>query len=661
MSTKILVIDDEADVESLLLQRFWLKIQEGTYQFQFAESGYEALSVIRAEPDFDVLLVDINMPDMDGLTLLGHLPDLLPNGRAVMVSAYDDMDNIRTAMNRGAFDFVCKPINFGDLELTIEKTAQHVRQLRESAKMKLIADLKTHFFDNITHEFRTPLTLILAPVERLLRQWNEYDVTYRDLLSIERNARHLLRLINQLLDLAKLEVGHLRVNLQPGNLNEFVGQLVQAFMPVAEQRELTLSYHSDVSGQWLFDAEKVGQIGYNLIANAIKFTAGPHPQKAGAVTVRLTSGPPVRLTVSDTGVGITAANLPHIFNRFYQVDSVVRPLQPGTGIGLSLVKELTELMGGTVSVESSPGTTTTPSGTTFAVDLPISPLSDDEPTANDSFPVQEWFPHPASELSTSLPPTTPAEDAALIVVVEDNDELRKFLAEELMQHYRVLTADAGEQGWALIQTELPDVVISDVMMPGMDGYALTHRIKTTPATDHIAVILLTAKATNDSRMTGLQQGADDYLTKPFLIEEMTLRLRNLLARQQRLRMLYQQQLARPELPQPMETVQDGWLRTLYSVLDAHLDDSSFSVEQLAQYMALSSKTLLRKIQALTQLSTNDLIRRYRLRKAVDLLRAGHGVSETAYMVGFDTPSYFGQCFKEVYHVTPREFAVSEKT
>ncbi|MCX6214294.1 response regulator [Spirosoma sp.] len=662
MGTKILVIDDEPDIEPLLLQRFWLTIREGIYQFRFARGGYEAISLIEAEPDYDVLLVDINMRDMDGLTLLSYLPDLLPNGRAVMVSAYGDMDNIRTAMNRGAFDFVCKPINFKDLELTVEKTARHVHQLRESARTKLAADLKTHFFDNITHEFRTPLTLILAPVERLLRQWSEHQGTQRDLIAIDRNARQLLRLINQLLDLAKLEVGHLQVNPQPGYLSEFIDQLVQAFVPIAEQRGITLTYQTDVSGMWLFDAEKVGQIGYNLLANAIKFTTRSATQKTGSthVTVRLENGSPIRLSVSDTGIGIPTANLPHIFDRFYQVNSLVRPLEPGTGIGLSMVKELTVLMGGTVSVSSSTGTPTTPSGSTFVVDLPISPLSTEESVVDDSFSLRDWFPLRATEPDTEWGSVTPPEDAPLVVVVEDNDELRTFLAEELTNHYRVLTAASGERGWTMIQTELPDVVISDVMMPGMDGYALTQCIKTTPATDHIAVILLTAKAASDSRLAGLQQGADDYLTKPFVIEELVLRLRNLLARQQRLRTLYQQQLARPELPQPIETVQDGWLRTLFTVLDEHLDDSSFTVERLAECMALSSKTLLRKVQSLTQLSTNDLIRRYRLRKAVDLLRAGHGVSETAYMVGFDTPSYFGQCFKEIYQVTPKDFAISAK-
>ena len=657
MSTKILVVDDEEDIVSLIQQLFRHKIQEGAYQFRFAASGRQALELLQTEADFDVLLVDINMPDMDGLTLLGYLPNLLPNGRAVMVSAYGDMNNVRTAMNRGAFDFVFKPINMGDLELTIQKTAQHVSQLRQSVHLQQIAELKTRLFDNITHEFRTPLTLILSPVERLMSEQDENQRTYRDLLSIERNARHLLRLINQLLDLAKLETGHLEVYAKPGNLREFFEQLVQAFIPLADQQGILLTYHTNVVGTWLFDAEKVGQIMYNLIANAIKFTARSN-QESGYIVVQLEADAGIRLTVSDSGVGIPAGKLPYIFDRFYQVDPSTKRLQSGTGIGLSLVKELAELMGGNVAVQSSTGTANTPSGSLFSVNLPMEFLSVEEEAIDDTLALWDWFPVPPIKQEDSTIDDTVAPDAPLVVVVEDNDELRSFLAHELAHQYRVQTAATGDLGWQLIQTELPDIVISDVMMPGLDGYELTHYIKTTPATDHIAVILLTAKAASDSRLAGLRQGADDYLTKPFQFEELSLRLRNLITRQQRLRTLYQQQLVQHELPQPLETVQTGWLKTLYTALETHLDDSSLNVERLAEIMTMSSKTLLRKVHSLTQLSTNELIRQYRLRKAADLLRAGHSVSETAYMVGFETPSYFGQCFKEVYHVTPKEFASS---
>ncbi len=219
----------------------------------------------------------------------------------------------------------------------------------------------------------------------------------------------------------------------------------------------------------------------------------------------------------------------------------------------------------------------------------------------------------------------------------------------------MLTANTAEKGWQLIQEELPDVVISDIMLPGMNGYALTNQIKSTAVTEHIAVILLTAKTAYDNRLLGLQQGADDYLAKPLHVEELLLRLHNLLTRQQRLRNFYAQQLAHPELPHPMELLQDGWLKELYKVLETHLDNPALNVEWLAGQMAMSRKTLLRKVQSLTKLSPNELIRQYRLRKAADLLRSGYSVAETAYAVGFETPTYFGQCFKELFNVTPGKF------
>jgi signal transduction histidine kinase/AraC-like DNA-binding protein len=659
MATKILVVDDEEDVADLLGQRFRHKIKDGTYDFRFAESGQQALTLMQNEPDFDVLLLDINMPDINGLTLLSRLPELMPLSRAVIVSAYGDMDNIRTAMNRGAFDFVCKPINFLDLDATIEKTAQHVQQLREAAQVKMMAELKTHFFDNITHEFRTPLTLILAPVAGLLQLPDLPESLRPDLLTVERNARQLLYLINQLLELARLEAGQLRVAVQPGPLSDYLQELVAGFQALARQRGITLTFDAQLPGTWLYDAEKVAHIAYNLLANALKFMpplAGePAPDARRQVTVHLSGSPElVRLAVADTGVGISAANLPRIFDRFYQAAPGATQLPVGSGIGLALVRELTTLMGGQVSVQSS---TTPPTGTTFVVELPLQPALPSEPaTLGTASP--DWLPVPIPVPPAPDLPSGHAPDSPLIMLIEDNEELRTYLARQLAPMYRVLAAANGAEGWQLIQQELPDVVVSDVMMPELDGYELTYRIKNTPATDHVAVVLLTAQGTHSQRLTGLRQGADEYLTKPFHLEELVLRLHNILVRQQRLRTLYGQQLSRPELSQPTETVQNGWLRSLYEVLEKHLDDPELNVERLADQLAMSRKTLLRKVQALTHLAPSELIQQYRLRKAADLLRAGHSVADTAYAVGFNTPAYFGQCFKDLYQLTPSEFSAA---
>ncbi|ADB42009.1 response regulator [Spirosoma linguale] len=674
--TTILVVDDEVDVEPLMQNWFRRKIQQETYLFRFAYSGREALTLLQSEQDIDLVLLDINMPDMDGLTLLNELSTLDRFLGVVMVSAYSDMNNIRIAMNRGAFDFVVKPIDFADLEVTIEKTAQYVRQLRESQQLKVISELKTRFYDNITHEFRTPLTLILSPVEKLLQKHREPEELLMGLNMVERNAQQLLRLVNQLLDLAKLESGHLSLSPRTGDLSDFIGQIVQLFKPIADERGLTLTYQSDLTSFYSFDTEKVEQLVYNLVANALKFTP------AGSVTIALKKGDSVRIVVSDTGIGIASEKLPYIFNRFYQVispqplagqylpdtsDKVPAFLNSGTGIGLALVKELTELMNGTVAVEStvskSPGQ---PSGTVFTVELPLPTV--ESPTVQVvEKPVMQPLDWSAQSTSPQPAPDTTSEPAdtillgvngekPLVLIVEDNSQLRMLLERQLSGLYRVLTAVDGEMGWQIAQNELPDLVLTDVSMPKMDGYELTRRLKTSLITDHIAVVMLTAKTAQPSRIQGLQEGADDYINKPFHVDELRLRLKNLFIRQQKLRAYYQNIFSQPDVSFQPATATDKFLQTLYSLIEAHLDDSRFGVEELAHEVGMSRRTLYRKLLVVTNLTINDFMRQYRLRRAAQFLREGRNVSETAYLVGYESPAHFTTVFKEFYNRTPSEYA-----
>lgn len=660
MPTHILVIDDELSLQMLMKQRFRHKIQSGDYLFQFATSGKEALERLQSEPDVDVLLLDINMPDMDGLTLLNHLPELVPNSRTVMVSAYGDMANIRMAMNRGAFDFVMKPIDFKDLELTIEKTSRHVRQLRESVRVKAVADLKARFFDNITHEFRTPLSLIIAPVDSLLQRPNTDEFAQHHLQTVRRNAGQLLNLINQLLDLTRLEADSLPILEERVNVVAFLEGLVDLFVVGAEQKGLALRFSSNTAQQdALFDTDKWQKIIANLLSNALKFTP-----TGGCVTVAAqVSARQMYLTIADTGIGIPADQLPHIFDRFYQrsadtVDSTFTRVYEGSGIGLALAHELTRLLNGQLTVSSTPNV-----GTTFALTLPLN-----VPGPND--PVKKLLPRGVLSLpsAVTLPPQEPAtsSDHPLILLVEDNPELLAFLVQSLANHYRVLTATNGREGLALALHELPDVVVSDVMMPEMDGYQLTHALKTNPATDHIAVILLSARSATQSRREGLAEGADDYLTKPFDLVELQFRLHNLISRQQKLRSYCQNQLNQVTrdpsslLPQssPDTSLQVGFLTQLNGLIENHLDDSEFRAEILADEAAMSIRTLTRKLNTLLGISPARLIRTYRLRRAVDLLRSGHPVSETAYMVGFEHPANFATAFKELYQQSPTDFILT---
>jgi CheY-like chemotaxis protein/AraC-like DNA-binding protein len=377
----------------------------------------------------------------------------------------------------------------------------------------------------------------------------------------------------------------------------------------------------------------------------------------------------VQFQLVDSGIGIAPEQLPHIFDRFYQADTSTTRAHEGTGLGLALVYELVQLLEGHITVESQVKV-----GTTFQLMLPVGPVS----TAVDHPRISSGsrFQQPAAGLwvsPESTPLTNPSREQhsiPSILIVEDNEELREFLVGELASSYHILQAADGQEGWEITQAELPDIVLTDVMMPRLDGNELSGLIKGHADTDHIAVVMLTAKAAQPSRIEGLQHGADEYLSKPFSMAELHLRLQNLMTRQQKLGEHYRQQFALPDrsngavdspagLPAPLPQVStDPFLVRVYTLLEQNLDDSSIGVDWLADQLAMNRKTLYRKIQSLIQLAPADLIRQYRIRKAAELLRAGHNVAETADLVGFNTPSHFTMVFKEIYQQTPSEFVAS---
>ncbi|KAA9357619.1 hybrid sensor histidine kinase/response regulator transcription factor [Larkinella humicola] len=507
---------------------------------------------------------------------------------------------------------------------------------KEADQLRAVNAIKTNFFTNITHEFRTPLTLILGPTEQMVSE-NPEPKNRQRLQTIGQNAHQLLRLINQLLDLSKLEASVMPVHESRGNLTEFIRQWLPPFSDQAAGLGLNLTFRSEVEGDYWFDAEKLERIVNNLTANALKFT------KTGSISVLLeTASGQIRLTVADTGIGIPAEHLPHIFDRFYQINDSAAT--PGTGIGLALVQELVQLQGGQISVESQPN-----QGTTFTVLLPYRPA--EPPTAS-----------PDSTLPESIGADDGrADDTSVeprVLIVEDNEELARFIADSLPEHYRIRRAVNGHDGLEQALEHMPDLLISDVMMPGMDGFALCGQLKSDLRTSHIPVILLTAKASVENRLAGLALGADDYLTKPFQVSELQLRVRNQLASKQRQREWIRKSLSDPNPPpsQPAVESDDPFLTQLYSLLDANLSDSGFGSEQMMMELGMSRTTLFRKVKALTDLSANDLLRNYRLKRAAELLRSGQSVNQTAYQVGFESPAYFSKCFRELYRVTPRAFA-----
>lgn len=511
---------------------------------------------------------------------------------------------------------------------------------REAAQLRELDEMKTRFFSNITHEFRTPLTLILGPAGQMLEEPRQ-EMDNKRLSLIERNARQLLGLINQLLDLSKLEAGTTRVDAAWGDLAGFSEMLTDTFRMAAEGRGVALTFHNQLESRYYwFDHEKLERILSNLLSNAVKF-AGEGGQIR--VTCNAVSPEGVQITVANTGTRIPDEQLPHIFDRFYQAD-LQNGYREGTGIGLAIVKELVELQGGTVSVRSGADGF----DTLFTVALPyrrgeaVQAAANTTPNVNGNGRAghEETF-------------------AAKILLVEDHAGLAEFVSGSLSENYKFYHARNGEEGLAMAEEIMPDLIISDVMMPVMDGYVFCKYIKSNLETSHIPVVLLTAKSALESRVEGLELGADDYITKPFHLRELRLRIRNLLDRQARLYERLRAGFATPvALPAQREDTTDPFLIRLHEILDTRLDDPDFGVMELVREIGMSNSSLNRKLKTLADLSAVELIRNYRLKKAAALLSDGIAVSEAAYAVGFDNLSYFAKCFRDLYDMTPREFAAT---
>ncbi|GAA4382544.1 7TM diverse intracellular signaling domain-containing protein [Hymenobacter koreensis] len=530
--------------------------------------------------------------------------------------------------------------------------------IQTSDKLQELDELKTRFFTNISHELRTPLTLIISPLEQLLSEaGHEPGASARPEYSLMlRNARRLLQLINQLLDVARLESGQMRLAAAPADLTQQVRYSVAAFGSLAESRDVTLTVEVPPDPLEVYlDVDQFDKILYNLLGNALKFTpAGGKVQVSVAA-----SGNAALVRVHDTGVGIPAEHLPLVFDRFHQVDSNLTRLHDGTGIGLALVKELVALHHGTVHVTSTVG-----EGTTFTVEIPL---------GCSHLPPEELATAPINSLAPSVPELREARqhivneaeadtiDASrpLVLVVEDNAEVRDYLRSCLAADFRVLTAADGEQGLQRITAAVPDLVVSDLMMPQLNGLDLCQRLRADERTSHIPVILLTARSEQETRLEGFEMGADEYLTKPFRPEELRARIHHLIRQRELLRQRFSRELKLELSEISVTSTDEAFLTRAIGVVEQHLGNSDFSVEAFAEHMAMSRVQLHRKLKALTDQSTSEFVRTLRLRRAAVLLQgqAGH-IAEVAESVGFANISYFTKCFRELYHQTPSEYAAN---
>ncbi len=528
------------------------------------------------------------------------------------------------------------------------------RSLSEIQRIKDLDEVKTRFFANISHEFRTPLSLILGIVQQVRRNGklsSSLAEATKQLEGIETNAQRLQKLVDQLLELSKLESGHSRLNVQQGDLVSFLRKLVVAFEPLADRRQISLNLtFPDEQEQAWYDSDKLDKIVGNLLSNAFKYTP-----RGGAVSVHLGFDQRyLHLAISDTGKGIDPQEVTRIFDRFYRVEGTE---EKGSGIGLALTKELVDIYRGQISVDSTKGR-----GTTFKVRLPYTALDLQEIGKFEvSTPTSITVPAEATVSSKliSAPPATntKSSNSPLVLVVEDHPELRDFIVGILSEDYRVVEAENGTSGLKQAFEHIPDVIISDVMMPGMDGFELCAQLKTNLKTSHIPLILLTAKAGQDNKMTGLSRGADAYLTKPFDAEELLLRVRNLMAIRQNLWKRFQGSDLVLVEGLDMRSVEDQFLQQVVSVIRENLSNETLSVEDIAREVGFSRAQLHRKLKALTNKSANQLVVEIRLNEARNRLEQKQGsVSEIAYAVGYSNLSYFTKSFKQKFGELPSKIS-----
>ena len=528
-----------------------------------------------------------------------------------------------------------------------DEEAKKARILQlEADYSKQLDRVKSQFFANISHEFRTPLQLILAPLQK--RQ----AISPEETQMMERNANRLLRLVNQLLDLAKAEMGMLTLSRQRGNLVGFLDQTARYFQPMAESKNLY--YQIDLPNtEWVatFDRDKLEMIVYNLLSNAIKFTP-----VGGQVMLRADVEPEtgLRLTVSDTGIGIPESLQNRIFDRFYQIDPSQTRTFEGSGLGLALTKELVELYKGSIHVKSRPD-----SGSTFEVWLPLKADTAQDADGLDRVvfttqPIDMTMPDPLTEEEQA---EVSAEGKPMLLLVEDHSELNHYLRQQLADRFRVVQAMRGDEGLQVARRVVPDLIISDVMMPVMDGFAMTRHLKEDDLTSHIPVILLTAKDDVDSRKEGFEGGAEQYLAKPFALDELVTRINSLLTQRDLLRKKYSREVMLQPAGTPIRDREAEFLEKAIHIIDEHMADDAFSVEVLQREMGMSRMQLHRKLKALTDQSASDFIRYIRLQRAADLLQQpGIQIAEAAYLSGFQHLSYFTRCFKEQFGMLPSEFA-----
>lgn len=504
-------------------------------------------------------------------------------------------------------------------------------KIKTANKISELNEMKSRFFANISHEFRTPLTLIKSPVQQL--QASATDEKQKSQLNlVDKNADRMLELVDQLLELSKLDSGTFKLILKEGNLSDFLKSIAEPF--AFQAKENNLSFHTNIqtsNQNHFFDKDVIQKIVSNLLSNALKYTPENH-------SIHFTSSfekDSLLLSVSNSGVKLKKEELPKLFERFYQKTDA----QNGVGIGLALIKELVDLYQGNIS------TLLDNDKLTFNISLPLT-VSKDENILIATEQLQ--LTKNSSETDEELP---------ILLIVDDNAEIRSVLNDLFSDEYRIIEAEEGEIALRLAQQEIPDCIISDVMMPKLDGFAFTKAIKSNELTSFVPVILLTAKTSEEAHLEALKSTADAFLTKPFNHNIVKATVHQLISERKKLQHRYSQELILKPVDIIINSVDEKFLQKLQTILDTQLANADFTAEEFATQIGISRMQLHRKLKSLFGVSATEFIRNERLKNAAELLKKGNGnISEIAYSVGFNEISYFSRCFKDHFGCTPTEYA-----
>ena len=545
-------------------------------------------------------------------------------------------------------------VQAGQLIKNLQLQRETFLKIKETEKLQELDRIKTNFFTNISHEFRTPLTLILGPLEKLMSENKDENIQPQYEL-IHKSADNLLKLINQLLDLSTIDAGKMKLNIAKVDAINFIKGITASFRPLANIKNIQLEFSSNLEQlDTFFDKDKFEKIISNLLSNAIKFT---NEKGKIYISVSINSNEIIEILVEDNGIGIPEAELQNIFNRFSKVEN--SHVVGGTGIGLALVKELVELHKGTISVESD-----FDKGSKFRINLPLKieyykNLQTDNASQKEKIKQREI---PAEEnvneaIEKHKHDFENSEDnVPIVLIVEDENDIRNFIKENLGKDYKILESENGKDGFQKSVEHIPDLVVSDIIMPEMDGIVLCKNIKTDERTSHIPVILLTAKSSVENKLEGLETGADDYLTKPFRISELKIRISNLIEQRKKLRERFRKEILLEPKDIAVASADERFLHRVSDIIEKHMSDYNFTVDNFASEIGMSRMQLHRKLNAVTGQAASDFIRNCRLKRAAKLLKGKHGnIGEIAYDVGFNNPSYFSECFKKLFGVLPSEY------